>query len=463
MFLLLSFQLIAWGQDLPPQPWDLIESPDGRINGLLRNPVWRWQTPGAGLREPCDDCPCGVFENQQWSTSNPDGGASGAAHPCTNNFLHVNDSVDNCLIFSGQPGYHLNWQPVVYEGWIRWDGHSSPIFDDDEYNFRIGRPDQALLTRGRVDVQLEFDASETVDHFDGTGTWWDQFHHHYVDSGFDKAHARVQGAFAIVVGMLGFDLAHSQHQSELHPVYAMFVRLPESQQPHPSTEDRWAFFVRNWGNEGYCGQYNEPMASTIQVRLIPQQQAGLVATTNRLVYQGHFAEYFWAFSNNYMPEDKCAANTTANITNDGLVTVILPDWGWGCGVVGDFIMRKGPGGPLSNEIAPSTTMAGPPAGFNATAPESEQGMEGDPVLKAKVAKLSPAARRRLEAQVAKQMKQPRSKRPKRRIVLSSAVPLLNPPAVTGKGLKAVPNPAWQAREDKRRQLIEAFLKAHGVQ
>jgi len=108
-------------------------------------------------------------------------------------------------------------------------------------------------------------------------------------------------------------------------------------------------------------------------------------------------------------------------------------------------------------------MPAPPPSFHAPAGESEHGLEGDPVLKAKLARLSPAARHQLETQLAARMNPPQSKRKKRRIALSNPSPQLNPPKVTGQGLKAVPNPVGQAREEKKRRFIDAFLKAHGIQ
>jgi len=56
--------------------------------------------------------------------------------------------------------------------------------------------------------------------------------------------------------MLGLDTEHSA-KTEMHPVYAMFVQ-------HFSDDDCagrrscWAFFVRNWGDEGFCSDDDVP-------------------------------------------------------------------------------------------------------------------------------------------------------------------------------------------------------------
>jgi hypothetical protein len=62
----------------------------------------------------------------------------------------------------------------------------------------------------------------------------------------------MDGHGAIAIGLLTIDgnnyHAFNSAQSELHPVYALFIHL--SSDP---TDDTWAFFVRNSGDEGYCG------------------------------------------------------------------------------------------------------------------------------------------------------------------------------------------------------------------
>jgi hypothetical protein len=55
------------------------------------------------------------------------------------------------------------------------------------------------------------------------------------------------GAFAIVTGLVGLDCEHDCG-SELHPVWALAMNVQPS-----ADDDLWVFFVRNWGNEGFCG------------------------------------------------------------------------------------------------------------------------------------------------------------------------------------------------------------------
>ena len=73
-------------------------------------------------------------------------------------------------------------------------------------------------------------------------SWWDQFHH-AVDSGNGRV---IDGKHTIVTALWGLDLQH-EGQSELHPAFAMAMLVNDD--PH---DDRWAMFVRTWGDEGWC-------------------------------------------------------------------------------------------------------------------------------------------------------------------------------------------------------------------
>jgi hypothetical protein len=104
-----------------------------------------------------------------------------------------------------------------------------------------------------------------VDNWDDTHTWWDNFHHNGVD--VDKAHAQamIDGNFVMVTGLLGLDANHDG-KPELHPVYAMFVLL----KGNDTRQSSWAFFVRNWGNEGFCGDNQEYLytrQNTVKVQI----------------------------------------------------------------------------------------------------------------------------------------------------------------------------------------------------
>jgi hypothetical protein len=227
-------------------------------NFLMKNPVWGLIADKRATTPPFPSlfCDCNSGDENKWTTA-PD---------CTSQDVHYNKP------YSGNycpDGGHMNYFPITYESTICWGDHSGW---DDDYNFRLRRKDLALNTAGWDGLQVEFDSDETVDDWDNTDTWWDDFHHNKVDESDDAARDAIDGKFAIVIGEAGIDLEHGCH-IELHPVYAMFVHIKDD-----PNDDQWAFFVRNWGDEGYCGNnqvyYHNPLASdnSITVR-IPHENA----------------------------------------------------------------------------------------------------------------------------------------------------------------------------------------------
>jgi hypothetical protein len=93
---------------------------------------------------------------------------------------------------------------------------------------------------GRFALLAEFDSDETTENF---------------ISNFWKNEVNLQEIVhknqARVIGLMGLDTEHGPPggHGELHPTYVLQMRTSGSGPPI----DRWAFFVRNWGNEGYCG------------------------------------------------------------------------------------------------------------------------------------------------------------------------------------------------------------------
>jgi hypothetical protein len=123
---------------------------------------------------------------------------------------------------------------------------------DDDYNIKIFGPPvpgTGFMPGGTGanpdNIKGEFDSDETIDHFDRSA-WWKMFHQ-AVDAG---GGALIDGHDGIMTGLMGLDTFHSDNRSEIHPVHALAIRIAEA--PNP-TDDAWAVFVRNWGNEGYCG------------------------------------------------------------------------------------------------------------------------------------------------------------------------------------------------------------------
>jgi hypothetical protein len=416
-------------------------------NGFGLNPVWRQSLP-----DICTFCPCGQNDTPQtWN----------AAPNCTSQSIHQNGrGLCTHSSIGGGTGipYHMNWFPVTYEGTVAWEGHSSSIWDDDDYYMNVRRTDQALETAAGGGVHLEFNSEETVDNWDDTNTWWDDFHHKGVDADDTTAHLMIDGKFVILIGMAGADLTHT-NTSELHPVYAMFVRTP---MPEP-TQEKWSFFVRNWGDEGFCGPNQEPIPqNTIQVR-IPQRPG---ATKFSLV--GANVYNYWNDDDNGCSKQGWGYQ---RVPDGALFTFGLQQSADQCGFTGDLIIDWGVAeSPAARKAMTATTLSPPtrkPPSATTRPPgvlASSEGEDGDAELKARIDKLTPSARALLDQQL-KQLSSRHNtqKKPgtqnmapfKERAKATPSLPNY------GKDLKSVPESS--PKKAKRREFILSFLKAHGVQ
>jgi hypothetical protein len=224
----------------PPMPWDIVAadravSDPFDLNALLFNPRWGWQTAPVFAPLNFDNCSSpSACTGQVLTTDEPDFG----------------NSIFTCggTLGFGASG-HLNWTVVTYEGQIFWHAHSNPTFGDDDYNFFLN----TLVTNGfpsgvtainPQQVKLEFQARETIDHFDLSPFWHD--FHNAVDNNDAEAHIKVDNKEAVVIGLLGLDRVHGS-ASESHPVFVLAVHVKSA-----PLDDTWAIFARNYGNEGWC-------------------------------------------------------------------------------------------------------------------------------------------------------------------------------------------------------------------
>lgn len=161
-------------------------------------------------------------------------------------------SCSLCQSFSANYGYggHANWMPATQTGTVFWEEKSAPELDD-EYSVNLDTPNAAGATGGRPDgVHVEFDASETIDILtdDLQLPWWQQFRS-AAESGDEQAHSFLDNKSMIVSGLMGVDFAHSSAGPENHPAWAMAVHANED-----FIDDTWAFFVRSFGDEGFCSE-----------------------------------------------------------------------------------------------------------------------------------------------------------------------------------------------------------------
>jgi hypothetical protein len=216
-------------------------APSSDRNGFPLNPKWGRQVVANSLPTPKDSCPVNEepFYSDHW-TSSPQW-PNCTSYPVTFN------GGDFSLTEIGAQCYHINFMPVTYEGHVAWNGKGPWPFDRD-YTFNVFRDDKALfcITEGGEEpVHVEFDERETVDQWDNTDSWWKEFHY----KGDDQKQS-INGHPAIVIGLLNLDASH-RGKPELHPVYVMFVLVDQNLRLR---QTKWAFFVRNWGNEGSCGE-----------------------------------------------------------------------------------------------------------------------------------------------------------------------------------------------------------------
>jgi hypothetical protein len=227
-------------------------------NGFPLNPNWVYTVLTGTAPVPTDVC--------SWSTK-IGGFPVDDASLCASE-LTERDSYWAC-VQGGTPGAisgHMNWiaQSVAYQGWVWWDGHDYRWDDDYTWNMAAlnsdGSVSGALFVASQNNPQIEFDADETVDHFSGA-PWWNKLQGAVgtEDNMIYNGVATVTGALmpsdlfppggiAIVIGQLGMDCGHSCG-TELHPAWAVFVHTKDD-----PNDDVWAFFVRNWGDEGFCGR-----------------------------------------------------------------------------------------------------------------------------------------------------------------------------------------------------------------
>jgi hypothetical protein len=221
---------------LTPKPlnlyWDDIDE-----NGFAFNPLWGYQ-----LTRPYHGPD--YYPDIPTMMPKPSFGAAGGWMPWKG--LTTQETYTDYGWFYCGP--HVNWKiPVTYDGFLKWSSHSPWYFNDDDYNFYFfTRRGGGATTHGdtRGGIMTEFDSSETINHF--ITPWWNEFHE-AVDHNDAKAHLMVDQKYAIVSGVMGLDMVHDGY-SEIHPVWAMAVLVNND-----PNDDRWAMFVRNWGNEGFCG------------------------------------------------------------------------------------------------------------------------------------------------------------------------------------------------------------------
>jgi hypothetical protein len=244
------------------------------VNGLPLNPSWfsQWTSPGTkGDDTGCNDiCTIG-------------------SKPCTRTKMQYNDSWA-C-------GGHRNWFPVTYDsGRLSFDFSnihrtkkilgitvSNETLDTD-YCFAYDTPDgagsmvgnDAPMAPGMAgQIHCEFDRHEIADYF--VSPFWSKLnsllvntpatvqetsHGLTISTGDDLARELLFNKRAVVTGIFNIDCEHGV--AELHPVYSMAVAVNDAEDAplNGPTNDTWAMFWRNWGNQGSCGSADQQLESS---------------------------------------------------------------------------------------------------------------------------------------------------------------------------------------------------------
>ncbi|UCE08633.1 MAG: hypothetical protein JSW07_11680, partial [bacterium] len=80
----------------------------------------------------------------------------------------------------------------------------------------------------------------------------DDFHYNAVDKADWKAQKMIDGKKAIAIGVWCMDGAH-WYRSEIHPVFGLAIQTEDVSSGTPGQEV-WQFFIRNRGNQNWCGE-----------------------------------------------------------------------------------------------------------------------------------------------------------------------------------------------------------------
>ena len=233
-------------------PLDLV-SDELDASGALFNPRFFWETRHGD--HPNTTILCDGFPYR--SRADETAGVVLGSPPCTTDVADIDvASGFNAVLCraSGAPDKlhgHLNFLPATITGRVTWTGHSDWVQKgDDDYSFQLYPANGGMLTSAQPSaIDIEFDSGETIDRFGSS--WWRSFEDAVDKSGgvaTENAGASrmVDDHEAVVTGLAGIAAEH-EAGSQLHPVYAMALRISND-----DGDDHWAFFARNWGNEGFC-------------------------------------------------------------------------------------------------------------------------------------------------------------------------------------------------------------------
>ena len=228
-------------------------------NGLPYNPKWSWQRrPGNQGQIPATSL-CHELSKRSTILGIPTLDIEPGFSDCTDQTdlngvdMPVGINAEVCWLGKGGPfasgsfAGHANWFPVTLEGQAyKVDSEAFPLGDDD-YTFTFRSQDgDPLSVNGRRGLHVEFDAKETIHHFQHEE--WKNLRR-AVDDGDKALNAKLFTGHTILTGMFGMDGEHDL-KAELHPLFALATRRDNFE--NDPRDDVWLMFVRNRGDEGFC-------------------------------------------------------------------------------------------------------------------------------------------------------------------------------------------------------------------
>ncbi|HEY6828853.1 MAG TPA: hypothetical protein VI259_18465 [Gemmatimonadaceae bacterium] len=423
-------------------PLDLVSDELGG-NGDLLNPRFFWETRHSD--HPNTSVLCDGFPYR--SRLDETRGVVLGTPPCSTDVADVDvASGFNAVLCraTGAPDKlhgHLSFSPATITGRITWTGHSDWVQKgDDDYGFHLYPANDGMLTSSHpAAIDVEFDSDETIDHF-GSG-WWRSFQD-AVDKSDGNAtensgSARmVDDREAVVTGLAGIAAEH-EAVSQLHPVYAMALHLSSD-----AADDRWAFFARNWGNQGFCSSDQHYWDVSPLSLFIPGPRG---ATDFRLIDQDVKANRDFAIR--------------ASFTNGGVL------FSFDLGAPESHALADG-SVRIRWTVPPPTSGSVVAAGNNAASTfgpsirsrlTTQQRMNGRAEDLTLTAGLTPER----VAQVRRQLAQPAPVRNAHSIQIARVAAVASPPAArpTKPSLRAVPDPAKLEKETRRANAICAAQRA----
>ncbi len=251
-----------------PAPLDLV-STRSDANGLPLNPQWGWQAT-TKTKVPEKE----ILNFSFKSVGMPEDGVELGTHQAT----HKNNNPTKCPQAGitgpygtyGRIGGHVNWQNAIFHGNIFWESHSDPAKDDD-YSLQLKMENEEGYTSSNGEgIGVEFSSDEVIDR--AKSKWWKNLRT-VVDQNLGSTSLGINGQEAFVIGMVGLDCAHSCF-TELHPAFLMAVHVKKD-----IDDDVWAIFVRNRGDEGYCGGYGQKedlnLPNNVVALCLPSPENGL--------------------------------------------------------------------------------------------------------------------------------------------------------------------------------------------